>query len=238
MTIMGFKPLYRQVEDALKERLLARRWRPGDLLPSEIFLAEELKVSQGTVRKALDEMVAQNLLVRRQGRGTYVAQHDHQRSLFHFFKLVAADGEHRLPTSRVLAVSVGRANQVEAEALGLSREEKVTRIDRVRSLDDIPIIVERVSVADARFPGLRNMSELPNTLYAFFNEHFDMTITSAREEIRAIVLDEAQARHLRLDPGAPALEIKRIAVAIDGQPVELRISAVNTALCKYVSDLR
>ena len=88
----GFKPLYQQVKDLLIERLIGGYWRPGDLLPSEMQLAEQLGVSQGTVRKALDEMTAGNLLVRRQGRGTYVAEHDQEHALFHFFKLTDRRG--------------------------------------------------------------------------------------------------------------------------------------------------
>src|SRR3546814_14076323 len=75
----GFKPLYQQVKDLLIGRLIGSYWKPGDLLPSEMQLAEELGVSQGTVRKALDEMTADNLLVRRQGRGTYVAEPDQEQ---------------------------------------------------------------------------------------------------------------------------------------------------------------
>src|SRR3546814_5348116 len=84
--LLVFKPRYQQVKDRLIGRLIGSYWKPGDLLPSEMQLAEELGVSQGTVRKALDEMTADNLLVRRQGRGTYVAEHDQEHALFHFFK--------------------------------------------------------------------------------------------------------------------------------------------------------
>src|SRR3546814_9298856 len=76
--LLVFKPRYQQVKDLLIGRLIGSYWKPGDLLPSEMQLAEELGVSQGTVRKALDEMTADNLLVRRQGRGTYVAEHDQE----------------------------------------------------------------------------------------------------------------------------------------------------------------
>lgn len=234
----GYNPLYQQVREIMVEHLIAGRWRPGDLLPSETVLAEELKVSQGTVRKALDEMVAEHLLVRRQGRGTYVAQHDQRRSLFHFFKLVAADGVPRLPSSRVLAVKKGAANVEEAKALNLPEGQAVTRIDRVRLLDDEPAIVERVSVAEARFPGLLDVKELPNALYAFFSERFNVTIISANEVLRAVAPSREQARLLRVPPGTPCLEIRRVALAIDGSPVEFRVSVVNTAYCSYNCELK
>src|SRR5690606_27406758 len=105
----GFKPLYQQVKDLLIGRLIGGHWKPGDLLPSEIQLAEELGVSQGTVRKALDEMTAGNLLVRRQGRGTYVAEHDQEHALFHFFKLADRAGRPLVPESRVVKIALGPA---------------------------------------------------------------------------------------------------------------------------------
>jgi GntR family transcriptional regulator len=101
-TAPDFRPLYAQVKELLIRRLVEGRWRPGDALPAETSLAVELGVSQGTVRKALDEMAAANLLERRQGKGTFVARHSRQRSLFHFFHIVGEDGRKELPSSRIL----------------------------------------------------------------------------------------------------------------------------------------
>lgn len=238
MPTPGFNPLYQQVRDILKERLIKGAWKPGDLLPSEMQLANELKVSQGTVRKALDELVAQNLLVRRQGRGTYVSQHDLHRSLFHFFKLEPDDGSRRLPTSRVLDISVAKVNAEERSALKLSKADTVIRIARVRLVDDIPIMYERISVSETRFPTLAGNGEhLPNTLYSMYSTDYGVTIASAQEELRAVAADQIQAHHLHLAEGAPVLEIRRIAIALDGNPVELRVSHCDTANCRYVADL-
>src|SRR3546814_7751622 len=93
-------------------------------------LAEELGVSQGTVRKALDEMTAVNLLVRRQGRGTYVAEHDQEHALFHFFKLTDRRGRPLVPESRVLRLARGPAKAAEAERLQLAAGDEVIRIAR------------------------------------------------------------------------------------------------------------
>src|SRR5688500_8333636 len=89
---IGFRPLYRQVKDVLVGRIASGAWRAGDAIPSEFEIAAELATSQGTVRKALDEMTAERLVVRRQGRGTFVARHDDARILFQFFKLVPDEG--------------------------------------------------------------------------------------------------------------------------------------------------
>lgn len=232
------KPLYRQVRGLLVDRMIKRVWRPGESLPSEMQLAAELGVSQGTVRKALDDLVAQNLLVRRQGRGTFVNEHDQQRSLFRFFKLVSDSGEHRLPTSRLLSIKSGPASPDEAAALGLRRGNRVVRIVRVRFLDERPTIFECISVPAALFPDLGRGQPLPNTLYALYAERFGVMVAAAREQLRAVAAGAAAARHLGLRAGVPLLEIRRVAIALDGRPVELRVSLCETGHCRYESLLR
>src|SRR5918993_3706091 len=131
---LGFRPLYRQVRDLLVKRIAEGIWLAGQALPSEPEIAGDLGVSPGTVRKALDEMAAENLVVRRQGRGTYVARHDDARILFQFFKLVPDSGERRFPESRVLDVSVGNQSEA-ASRLGLTPEDVILTLHRVRLID-------------------------------------------------------------------------------------------------------
>src|ERR671913_1524598 len=139
---LGFRPLYRQAKDVLTQRIAEGQWQPGQIIPSEFEIAADLGVSQGTVRKALDEMTAENLLVRRQGRGTFVARHDEERILFQFFKLVRDDGERRFPESRVLDVRVMRASPEARGRLRLAAGDKVVQIERVRSLAGVTCIAE------------------------------------------------------------------------------------------------
>jgi len=234
----GSNPLYRQVRALLVDRMIKRVWRPGEALPSEMQLAAELGVSQGTVRKALDDLVAQSLLVRRQGRGTFVNEHDQRRSLFHFFKLVSDRGEHRLPTSRLLGIKTAPAGPDEAAALDLRSGSRVIRIARVRSLGGRPAIFERISVPAALFPGLGRDQPLPNTLYALYAERFGVMVAEAREQLRAVAADATAARRLGVAVNAPLLEIRRVAIALDGRPVELRVSLCETGDCRYESLLR
>src|SRR5215472_4224779 len=148
----GFRPLYVQVKNLLIQRLATGAWRPGDALPSEFGLAAEFKVSQGTVRKALDELAGQNLVVRHQGKGTFVAQHTPQRALFHFFHLVADDGARALPGSRVLSLRTAKADRSEAEHLALRPGTSVVRLKRLRLLGGEVAILERIVLPAARFP--------------------------------------------------------------------------------------
>lgn len=224
----GFKPLYQQVKDLLIERLIGGYWKPGDLLPSEMQLAGELGVSQGTVRKALDEMTAGNLLVRRQGRGTYVAEHDQEHALFHFFKMTGRDGQPLVPQSRVLRISKGRAKAREAARLALDPAAEVTRITRVRSVAGRPAIFERIVLPTALFPDLHEKRDLPNTLYTVFARDYGLTIARAEERLSAVAAEADAARHLGLEEGAPLLKIDRTALGLNGRPVEWRISLCDT----------
>lgn len=234
---MGFRPLYRQVKDAFVKRMVDGIWPAGFLLPSEGQLAQEIGVSQGTVRKALDELASENLLVRQQGRGTFVAQHDEKRILFQFFKLVPDDGIARFPESQVLEAVVAPATAIEREQLGLEPRAKVARVRRVRAIDNVPIIIETLSLPDAMFPGLTD-APVPNSLYAFYAERYGVTIAHARERLKAIVLDADDAVILGRKPGHPALMVQRLALSLDAKPVEWRVSLCLTDDAHYLSFMR
>ena len=225
---LGFRPLYKQVKERMTEGLISGHWKPGALLPSEFQLAEELGVSQGTVRKALDEMTAEKLLVRRQGRGTFVAEHDQEHTLFHFFKLTRDDGLRVVPKSRLLGRSAGRAKRREAERLALAKEAQVIRLTRLRELDGRPAVYERLVVPAALFPDLASRKTLPNTLYSLFAHGYGITVQRADERLRAVAAGPEAAKHLGVSAGAPLLEIDRIARALDGQAIEWRLSQCDT----------
>lgn len=226
-----FRPLYLQVKDLMIRRLVSGDWRPGELLPSEMRLAEELKVSQGTVRKALDEMAAQNLLVRRQGRGTYVAEHSPSRSLFHFFHIVEPNGAKALPTSRLIARSTSRATRTEEEKLDLQPGARVIRMLRERLFDARPAILERISIPADLFKGfdLALGSEMASELYVIYQQRHGVTIVNADERLRAVGAEGEECEYLKVAPGTPLLEIDRLAFSLDGRPVEWRVSRCETS---------
>jgi len=231
------RPLYAQVKALMLQRLIAGDWRPGELLPSEFQLADKFGVSQGTVRKALDALAADNVVVRRQGRGTFVAEHDHRRALFHFFHLVGPDGVRRLPESRLITVRKGLAGRLEAGCLGIGRGAPVIRIRRVRSLDGQPAIAETITVQQLLFPDLADIREIPNTLYDLYERRYGVTIARAVERLSAVAADGRDAKLLGVAPGAPLLEIDRTALALDGNPVEWRVSRCLTATHRYQVEL-
>src|SRR6478752_7847732 len=104
-----FSPLYQQIKALITQSLQSGEWKPGELIPSEVELANRFKVSQGTVRKAIDELAAENLVVRRQGKGTFVATHHEERAQFRFLKLMPDAGVPHHPDNRILEVRRLRA---------------------------------------------------------------------------------------------------------------------------------
>jgi len=233
---LGFRPLYRQVREALVARIAVGEWQPGELLPSEPELAAGLGVSPGTVRKALDAMEAENLIVRRQGRGTFLARHDDARILFQFFKLSPDRGGQVFPQSRVLAVLHRRASARAGEVLGIAAGAPVIAIDRVRELGGKLCVSERITLPQALFADLA--PPLPNNLYEVYATRFGVTIARAEERLKAVLATKRDAALLGVAEGAPLLQIDRTAHALDGRPAEWRVSRCDTAAMHYLSDLR
>jgi GntR family transcriptional regulator len=234
---LGFKPLYQQVRETLTQRIADGRWKAGQIVPSEMQIAAELGVSQGTVRKALDDMTAAQFLVRRQGRGTFVATHDEARILFQFFKLKPDNADGLFPESEVLGVADAPASAEEAAKLGLFKGEPVIRIRRVRSLAGQRCIVETIVLAAAVFDGLQQ-GEIPNNLYNTYAERFGVTIAGGHETLKAVAASPDDARDLGLPVGAPLLLIDRVATSIGGRPMEWRVSLCETSVMHYATELR
>ncbi|MEN3794293.1 GntR family transcriptional regulator [Fulvimarina sp. MAC3] len=234
---LAFRPLYAQVRSRLVQRLITGDWTPGMMLPSEFQLAKELGVSQGTVRKALDAMTAEHLLVRRQGRGTFVAVPEEGRILFKFFRLVADDGTRLFPRSEVIGRGRAQASSTVRDQLKLADGDEIWWIDRVRRLGEKPVIVERVTLPVARFEGFGEMETIPNNVYALYSEHYGITIGRAAEKLKAKAASDHVARHLGCGSGHPVLQVERVAMALDDTPIEHRLSTCLTDDFHYGADL-
>jgi GntR family transcriptional regulator len=235
---LGYRPLYRQVKELLMKRLGDGSWAPGQLLPSEPEIAAGLGVSPGTVRKALDEMSSESLLVRRQGRGTFVASHDEERILFQFFRLVSDNGQRRFPESRIISVAVAKAGPRAAARLGIARKDSVVTIERVRSLEGRPCIHEHIVLPRALFPGIERIRDLPNNLYALYSTRYGVTIARGSESLKAVAAGKRQTELLQCEPGEPILLIDRVALGVDGTRAEWRSSLCRTDRSHYLTELK
>jgi GntR family transcriptional regulator len=219
-----FSPLYRQIKELVLQSLDAGEWKPGEPIPSEIELSARFGVSQGTVRKAIDELAAEHLLVRRQGKGTFVASHSEPVTQFRFLRLHPNEGEREQPESRLLEVRRQRASGDVARALDLKAGESVVYVRRLLVFGGQPIVLDEISLPAALFKGLdaQMLDAHEGSYYGLYERQFGTRMIRAEEQIRAVAADADAASALGVDNGAPLLCVDRIAYTYGDRPVELR----------------
>lgn len=234
-----FRPLYEQIKILLTQSLIAGEWRPGEVIPSETELAGRFKVSQGTVRKAIDELAAENILVRRQGKGTFVATHTEEHTQYRFLRIIELNGKKEFPTSEVLYCERGKADSTAAERLELKRGAPVVLVRRVLRFSGAPVILDDICLSATLFKGLTEalITEFEGTLYSLYESRYGTRIIRAEERIRAVAADEAVANLLDIAPKAPLLDVDRVAYTYGDQPVEWRVSRCNTQHHCYLNEL-
>jgi GntR family transcriptional regulator len=235
----GGQPLYKEVRLRLTQGLMAGEWRPGQAIPSEARLAERFGVSLGTVRKAIDELVAENILLRRQGRGTYVAAHTPDRTMFYFFHITGRDGRKETPSTELLQFQRGRADAEEAAKLGLARGDRVLRICNLLRLGADPVVIDHIVISAQLVPGLdeRSFAQREETIYGLYQSRYGINVIRASERLSAALADAETARLLEIAPHTPLLRIARVAYTYHDRPVELRASLVDTTRHEYAADL-
>jgi len=228
-------PLYQEIRDRLTEAIAQGVWPPGTAIPSESTLAREFKVSIGTLRKAVDDLVARQILVRQQGRGTFVTLHNPHRLMFHFFHIVGSDGAKRYPEVTTLEFKTARADVEAAAKLAIPQSEKVIRIRNLLQLDGAPVIVDDITLPAAMFSGLneRIFANRENTIYHLYQSRFGINVVRTHERLRAVAAPRDVASLLAVAPGAPLLQISRVALTYRDKPVEWRVSRVNSAAHEY-----
>ncbi|WP_454689478.1 GntR family transcriptional regulator [Achromobacter aloeverae] len=229
-------PLYEQIKHALLTALAHGEWKQGDAIPPEKALAERFGVSIGTLRKAIDELAAENILVRHQGRGTYVAVHTRNPHFFKFFRVVRQDGKKAYPTTQLMRFRRARATALVREKLGLASGAHVFEFNNVLSLNGDVVMVDDICLPEALFPGLteQQLRDRPSTLYSLYQDAFGVNVIGTDERLRTGVADAAQAQWLGVAEGEPLLQIRRVAYSYHRMPVEWRISHVNTEAYEYL----
>jgi GntR family transcriptional regulator len=236
---LTFNPLYKEVKIRLTRSLAAGEWKPGQAIPSESRLAERFNVSIGTIRKAIDELVAERILLRQQGRGTFVATHTEDRTLFYFFHIVGKDATRELPVTELLSFRKARASAMEEERLRLSRGAATFRIQNLLKLGGRPVVFDEITVPADRFPDLDEnaFAEREGTIYGLYQARYGISVLRISERLSAAPASARAATLLDMTAESPALVIKRVAYTYDDTPVEYRVSWVNTDRHEYSSDL-
>ena len=238
----AFSPLYQQIKSLILHGLQSSEWKPGELIPSEMELAARFRVSQGTVRKAIDDLAAENLVVRRQGKGTFVATHAEQHVQFRFLRLMPDRGDigSEGPAERqIIDCKRLRAPSDIARPLGLRAGDAVLQLRRVLAFQGQPTIVEDVWLPGSPFKGLtaERLAAYGGPMYALFETEFGVRMVRAEEKIRAVAADADAAGLLAVRPGEALLSVERIAYTYNDTPMELRRGLYRTDTHYYKNEL-
>lgn len=234
-----FSPLYRQIKALILQALETGEWRPGQAIPSEQELASRFSVSQGTVRKAIDEMAAENLLIRKQGKGTFVASHNDPRALFRFLRLVPMDGDLSHPQSIPLDCWRAKAGQEASRMLGIELGAPIIIVRRLLRFAMKPVVIDEIYLPGDVFPGLsfEMLQGWSGSLYSLFETRFGLRMIRAQERIRAVAADRSTSEALKVAEGTPLLSVERVTYTYGDKPVEWRRGLYSTAEHFYLNEL-
>jgi GntR family transcriptional regulator len=235
----SFRPLYEQIRVLLTNSLVAGEWKPGEVIPSELELAERYRVSQGTVRKAIDALAAENIVVRRQGKGTYVASHSEPSYQYRFLRIHPDGGDKVHPHNLFFGMERGKAGPEVAHALGLKPGTPVTQFKRLMSFGGKPVVLDEIAFAASQFPGftLAELEDFHGSVYGFYETVFGVRMIRAHERLRAVAADSLAAAHLKVALGAPLLCVDRVAYTYGDKPVEWRRGLCVTEGFSYLNEL-
>lgn len=231
---------YQQLRDVIVARIVDGHWRAGDAIPTEAELSRDAGVAVGTVRKAIDLLVAENILDRVQGRGTFVRRPSLDRSLFRFFRLTDSAGRQAVPRARILGRTLAACPREAAQALGLAQGAQALRLDRLRLDGETPLLVEEIWLDAERFAPLRDLTaeDFGDLLYPLYERLCGAVVAMADETLTASGATPAQARILGLTAGAPVMVIERIARGYDRHPIEWRRSHGAAERFRYRVEIR
>ena len=239
MTSPTFRPLYKQIKELLLDGLRGGEWRPGDAIPSEMELAARYRVSQGTVRKAIDELAADNLLVRRQGKGTFVASHGEPQVRFRFLRLAPDAGGPVAAERKLLDFRRARASAEIARLLDLRTGDSMIVLTRLLLFSGDPVVLEEVWLPAGLFRGLTAaaITEHKGALYNLFETQYGTRMVRAEEKLKSRSADAETAKLLAVEQGHALLEVERLSYTYGDRPVEWRRGLYKTDHHFYRSEL-
>lgn len=234
-----FSPLYRQIKGLILQALDGGEWRPGEVIPSETELAVRYGVSQGTVRKAVDELAAENYLLRRQGKGTFVSSHNDPRAFFRFLRLQRLNGDVETSRSVPLECWRAKAGHEAARMLGIQLADPIIIVRRVLEFSGKPVVLDEIYLRGDTFAGLTldTLKEWQGSLYGLFESRFGARMVRAEERLRAVAADRTAADLLRVPEGSPLLSVERVSYSYGDRPMEWRRGLYSTAEHSYVNEL-
>jgi GntR family transcriptional regulator len=236
----AFSPLYQQIKARLMRSLQQREWKPGEAIPSETDLAQRFKVSQGTVRKAIDELAAENHLTRRQGKGTFVSTHSAVQTQYRFLRLTPDGGGSARLQRRLLECRRMRASPALSQSLQLASGESAVQVRRLLLDGESPVVLDDIWLPGPLFAGLdaERLAGWRGPMYGLFESEFGVRMVRAEERLRAVAADAEASRWLAVPVASPLLEVERLSFTYGDRPVEWRRGLYHTAAFHYRNDLQ
>lgn len=230
-------PLWLQIRNELFNCLYRDELRPGQLIPNEKTLVELFNVSIGTIRKAVGMLEKEGFLIRKQGLGTFVFQHDNSSFLFEYFHFALnGSDEKQSPNVEFISFETKKATKSQAAELGLATGSPVFQIYNKLGLNKKFYIVDKIIIPQDKFPGMTEemFKGRANTIYNLYQNKFNIFITNCSEKLKAISADEKISKLLNIPSNAPILKINRVGQTYNNVTIELRTSYVHTSDIDYI----
>lgn len=235
----SYKPLYDQIKVLLTQSLIGGEWHPGEMIPSEIDLASRYKVSQGTVRKAIDSLASENILIRRQGKGTFVATHKEEGIKLRFLRLTAANGQKEVLQNELLNCTKTKADNRMSSIFEIKAGAALIEVKRLLTFSGRPLIYDHIVIPAAPFKGLNGtrVEENQGSMYSMYETEYGVRMIRAEERLTAVAANAEVAEVLNLKVGSPLLSIERVSYTYGDKPMEWRLGLCLTDDHHYMSEL-
>ena len=233
------EPLYVEVKKKITQSLIQGEWGPGEAIPSEIELANIYDVSQGTVRKAIDDLSAESILVRRQGKGTYVATHNEENIQLRFLRLTSQFGLNEKLDNQLISFSKEKSTNKLAKILNINPSSTIISVTRILTFNENPLILDVIKIPAQSFRGLTAEMIVENngSMYRMYETDFGVRMLRADEKILAITANSETASHLKVQENHPLLSVERISYTYKNKPLEWRLGLYVTDNHFYRSEL-
>ena len=232
-------PLYYQLRDIIYEGITNGEWGIGDLIPSENQLCKKYGISRNTVQKALELLIHEGILTRRQGVGTFVTIGRIEQALSEFYSfsdaMTARGYKH---TVKVIGLFVEEASVQQAKVLHVMVGESVIVLKRLRKINDVPFLLETSYIPARLVPGLENLDFEKQSLYKTLANTYQIFVVKAKEVFEPVLLNPEESEMLNIEKGTPAVLLERIAFGTNEEPVEFCRSIIPGNKCRFYTELR
>lgn len=234
-------PLYEQIKRQISEQILMGVWPPGTVLPSEVALGQRFGVAVGTIRRALSDLKAEGMIMRRRKTGTVVTGRTPQHNLryfFQYFRLHGADGSLLRSRARVIALTRRQPSAMEARELQLSEGAEVLALRRTRAVDGRVVMYEEFVLDQARLPDFPEPPNVPELLYIYLLERYGIRLDAVREQLTADAITEEDRAFLDIGDARAILVIAQTAFDQSGAPTIVAWHRTVTDGFTYVNEVR